>query len=316
MRLVLYAPSLSRSLLQHRLSAIAGLDLVVVGSAEEASAALETASAIVLPQNLAAGELSPHIAAAPKLRWVQLLNAGYEDMRRGMVPPAALVTTGGEGLAPAVAEHALTLLLALSRRLPACLAAQAAGHWDGDIREQMTSLYARTIIVAGLGPIGLQIARLLQTLGADVIGMSRSGEPRPGIAQVHAIGELGEQVGRADALVAVMPQNDASRGLFDAALFARCKPGMLFVNVGRGSAVVTQDLVAALHAGRLGGAGLDVTDPEPLEPGHPLWTAPNLIVSPHVAGGDGYRHLAEFIGRNVERFLAGETPAGAVSLEA
>jgi phosphoglycerate dehydrogenase-like enzyme len=314
MRAVLYAPPQSRPFLLSRLSEIAGLDLVNATSLEDATAGLDGADAIILPQSHLVGPLAASIAAAPDLKWVQLLNAGYERVRKEMLPPGVVLTNAGEGLAPAVAEQALALLLALARRIPASLKSQSEGIWEKGARQGMLTLRGRTVAVVGLGPIGREVARLLAAFGADVVGLSRHGLPQPGIAEVRTIDQLADVVGRSDAAVSVLPHNPGTEGLFDAALFARCRPGLLLVNVGRGSAIVTADLLAALESGQISGAGLDVTDPEPLPPGHPLWSARNVIVTPHVAGGDGSRGVAELVGRNVERFIAGEQPLSPIVL--
>jgi phosphoglycerate dehydrogenase-like enzyme len=142
----------------------------------------------------------------------------------------------------------------------------------------------------------------------NVIATRNSGTDGPAfVSEVGLSGDLHRFAGRADVIVNALPLNERTRGLFDKAFFDAAKRGALFINVGRGGTVVTADLVAALEDGRIGGAGLDVTDPEPLPPDHPLWHAPNVLITPHVAAeidtGDEPRWL--IVRENLRRYAAG-----------
>jgi phosphoglycerate dehydrogenase-like enzyme len=148
----------------------------------------------------------------------------------------------------------------------------------------MWEVKGRTMLVAGLGGIGTEVAKRAHALGMAVIATRNSGtEGPPFVAEVGLPDKLLPFAARADVIVNTLPLTPETKGLFDRRFFDAARRGALFINVGRGGTVVTDDLVAALQDGRLGGAGLDVTDPEPLPPGHALWRAPNVIITPHVA---------------------------------
>jgi phosphoglycerate dehydrogenase-like enzyme len=317
MRVALWAQPLSRPFLEARLRRIDGLDLVSARDEAEAVHAVAGAEVLVTGHNMYGGVIEQAAKeSAPGLRWIQLLTAGFDKLRRPMIPDGVIVTSAGDGLAPTVAEHALTLLLALGRKLPVTLANQAAGSWDRTIKETLFSLNDRAVAVVGFGPIGRAIAVRLRPFGARVLAVSLHGRSSPLADECHAAGALDAVLARADAAVLALPLTPATRRVFDADRLAACKPGMLLVNVGRGAVVDPAALVAALQSGRIGGAGLDVTDPEPLPTDHPLWSAPNVLITPHCAAGGGYVTLAEFIGRNVEAYMKGEEPLCAVALPA
>jgi phosphoglycerate dehydrogenase-like enzyme len=149
--------------------------------------------------------------------------------------------------------------------------------------------------------------------------MATRNSSREGPSFVDYVGlsdELGELAGQADIIVNALPLTSATRGLFDAGLFARVKPGAYFINVGRGGTVVTDALVSALESGRLAGAGLDVTDPEPLPTEHPLWQMTNVIITPHVAwAGFDRRFLGMLMRENIRRYLAGDALLNVVDPE-
>ncbi len=172
----------------------------------------------------------------------------------------------------------------------------------------MWSLDGRTIFVVGLGGIGTEVARRANALGMTVIAIRNTPHEKPLFVSEQGLsGDLRAFAGRADVIVNCLPLTPETRGIFDKAFFNAAKRGALFINVGRGASVVTADLVAALEDGRIGGAGLDVTDPEPLPADHPLWHAPNVLITPHVsalvASSDEPRWL--IVRENLRRFAAG-----------
>jgi phosphoglycerate dehydrogenase-like enzyme len=173
----------------------------------------------------------------------------------------------------------------------------------------MITLEGKTLLVVGLGGIGVEVARRAHALGMRVVATRASGrEGPPFVSYVGLPGELGSLAAAADFVVNTAPLTPATQGMFDAKFFAAVKPGAFFVNVGRGQSVVQSELIAALASGRLGGAGLDVTDPEPLPPDSPLWRMSNVILTPHVSAqsdvDDGVR--SAIMAENLRRYVAGE----------
>jgi phosphoglycerate dehydrogenase-like enzyme len=215
-----------------------------------------------------------------------------------------------------VAEHAIALMLAMVKRLPAAFAAQARRAWQPQIGQGMGTLSGRTLVIVGCGSIGREAARRAAGLGMRVIGVARTVRPIAGADEVVDASRLDETLGRADVVLVAVPSNPATRGLIDAGRLAACRPGTLLVNVARGNVVAAGALLDALRSGALGGAALDVTDPEPLPPDDPLWDAPNLIVTPHVSGSigpQGLVRLAEHVLANLRREADGQTPLHLVS---
>lgn len=248
------------------------------------------------------------IAAAPKVRWIQSQTAGVEDcvsiprLRSGEVVLTNTQRLGG----PSVSEHAMTLLLALSRNIPAYVDSQRTQQWKPT---QPVELAGKTLLIAGLGGIGTEIARRAHAFDMRVIATRNSGKDRPSfVDHVGTADELPQLVAQADFVVNVLPLTSATTGLFDAAMFARMKPTAYFVNVGRGGSVVTDDLVAALNARKIAGAGLDVFEIEPLPGNHPLWKTPNTLITPHVANvSKGTTERMWLVFReNLRRYVAGE----------
>ncbi len=228
----------------------------------------------------------------PRLRWVQTLAAG-PDAVLGAGFPGDVVVTSGVGLHDRpVTEHALALVLALLRRLPAALAAQAEHRWADELgglqplhpEGAVTTLLDARVLVWGFGNIGQNLAPLLQALGAQVRGVGRSAGERSGFPVV-AEDRLEAELEHTDVLVMILPATEATTHALDAARLAALPRHAFVVNVGRGSTVDEPALVAALTEGRIAGAALDVTEVEPLPADSPLWDAPNLLLTPHAAGG-------------------------------
>jgi phosphoglycerate dehydrogenase-like enzyme len=182
----------------------------------------------------------------------------------------------------------------------------------------MLSLEGKTVLVVGLGGIGTEVAKRAHALGMRVIATRASGrEGPPFVSYVGLSNELLTLAGQADFIVNTVPLTTATTGLFDAKFFAAARPGSYFFNVGRGRSVVQGDLVAALRSGRIAGAGLDVTDPEPLPPTDPLWKLPNVIITPHVSAESDLGSTARFaiVAENLRRYVAGEKMLNVVDLQ-
>lgn len=210
----------------------------------------------------------------PDLEVVQLLTAGY-DHAVPRVRPGVTLCNAGELHVTSTAELAIALTLARLRRLDDFARVQREGTW---LAGRYDSIADKRVLVLGHGPIGQRICALLAAFEATPIPVAR--HSRKG---VHGVDELDELLPMADVVILIVPLNEGTRGLVDAEFLSRMQPGALLVNVARGPVVVTDDLVAALNSGRIH-AAIDVTDPEPLPSEHPLWQAPNLLISPHVGG--------------------------------
>jgi len=285
-----------------------GVEIIPFDTAEEALASIEGADAII-------GTATPELlAAGTELRWVQVGAAGVERyLKISRLADGEVLLTNGQRLAsPVIGEHAMALTRALARGLNRAVAAQVDGEWRrfeiGDAAP-LTQLRGKTLLVVGLGGIGTEVARLADAAGMRVtaIRSSRRSGP-PFVAKVGLTEDLTEYVAQADVVVNCLPMTPDTEDIFDAAIFGAMRETAFFINIGRGGTVDTDALVAALENGVISGAGLDVTDPEPLPEGHPLWRAPNLVITPHFAAwSDAGRELQWLLFReNLRRFVAGE----------
>ena len=283
-----------------------GVELVRVRTHAEAVAAAPGADAVL-------GFCSEAVLdAATEATWIQVFSAGvegcvvHERIRSGDV----VLTNMQKMSSPVIAEHVIAMMLAASRALPTFGKRMEDGQWlrSPEYTGRMQSYGGKTVLIAGLGGIGTEVARRAAALGMRVIGTRRSSREGPDyVDYVGLSGELHELAADADFIVNALPLTDETSGLFDAEFFAAAKQGAFFFNVGRGKTVVTADLVAALRSGQLAGAGLDVTDPEPLPSRHPLWQMDNVIITPHVAGRGGNRIRHGLLAaENLRRFIAGE----------
>jgi len=317
MRIVLWA-TFAKTELIGRLNAILGESLTVVANADELGMAVGEAEALLCPDFVYGAQVAELLRVrAGRLRWLQLLTQGFENTQAHGVPAGVTVTNAGEAYSPAVAMHAVALLLAVQRRFPPMLASQLKGEWNRTMSTTMTSPAGATVAICGFGSIGQEVARLVRAFGAKVVALTRSAKPHALADETLPIAALHEVLPRADAIVLALPLDGSTRHLIGARELALCRKTAVLVNISRGGIVDTAALVEALRSGAIAGAGLDVTDPEPLPAGHPLWAAPNLLISPHVAGAVGkvgFDRLAEVAAGNVERFLADEPLAHVVSL--
>ena len=240
------------------------------------------------------------------VRWVQVPSAGVEPwISAGLVTAERVWTSAAGAYAGNVAEHGVLLLLAGVRALTEQVRATS---WRKDeFDPQVGTLRGATVAIVGCGGIGRAMIPLLAAFGADVLAVTRSGVPVPGAAETLAANRTHEIWSRADHFVIAAPATADTAHLVDADVLARMKPTAWIVNVARGTLIDTNALVDALRGGVIGGAALDVTDPEPLPAGHPLWTLPNALITPHVANpATGLTAvLAEHVAANVALFAAG-----------
>lgn len=253
---------------------------------------------------------------APGIEWVQLPWAGIDPFA-GVLPRFrgdGRVWTSGKGVYSApVAEHALALTLAVMRRLPR---RARATKWRRD--SSARTLHGAEVVVLGAGGIARELLHLLAPFGVRATVVRRSESPLAGAERTLTLDRLGEAVAGADVLVVAAALTEETRGVVDASVLAALAPGAVVVNVGRGPIIDTDALLAALEAGHLAGAGLDVTDPEPLPAGHPLWHSPDCLITPHVADAleTTPALLAARVERNVRAFLGDGEYLGLVDLEA
>jgi phosphoglycerate dehydrogenase-like enzyme len=261
------------------------------------------------------GSSGDHLAAVagrmPRLRWVQTLAAGPDAVLAAGFPEDVVITSGTGLHDGPVTEHALALVLALVRRLPAAVRAQGEHRWADELgglqplhpAGAVTTLLGARVLIWGFGSIGQTLAPLLAGLGAEVRGVARRAGVRAGFPVVGEDG-LEPELRRTDVLVMVLPSTPGTANALDAARLAALPAHAHVVNVGRGSTVDEGALAAALAEGRLAGAALDVTVVEPLPAGSPLWDAPNLLLTPHAAGGRPVG-ADDLIAANVAALLTG-----------
>ena len=253
--------------------------------------------------------LAAVLADAPDLRWVQLPSAGIERVVEAGLLDARFTWTCAKGaFAEPVAEHALTLALAGLRLLPARVRAHSWGAQAG------TSLYDERVTILGAGGITAALLEHLAPFRVHTTVVRRSPDPMPGASRTVAPAELRDALARSLVVVLALALSPETRGIIGAAALDHMDERAWLVNVARGGHVDTDALVEALARGSIAGAALDVTDPEPLPDGHPLWSLPNCIITPHTADTPEMVRplLAERIRTNVARFVAGDELVGLV----
>jgi phosphoglycerate dehydrogenase-like enzyme len=225
---------------------------------------------------------------APHLRWLHAGGAGVEGYDLTGIAARGIMMTNSSGVsAPNMAEHVLGMMIALTRRFPALVRSQAERRWrDADTHREVGELQGQTILIVGVGDIGQEVARRAKAFGMRVHGIRRRDYAAPpgGFERVMGVANLKDALADADHVVVTLPLTPQSRGMFNAAALAAMKPGATIYNVGRGPVIDTDALVAALTTGHLGGAGLDVTDPEPLPEDSPLWALENVLITAHTSG--------------------------------
>jgi len=261
------------------------------------------------------GWVSPRdtLDIATRLKWIQTAGAGVERVvGDGFADRGIMLTNGSGVMAPNMAEHIIGLMLAFARGFPALFRGQESQSWKNGVGvDTVFELGGQTALLVGLGDIALATAERLKGFGVQVIGVRRSdvaGGPPAHVDQVVSIANLDAVLGEADHVISSVPHTAETVRMFDRDRFARFKDGAYFYNVGRGTSVDQAALIQALESGKLGGAGLDVTDPEPLPEGDPLWDAPNVIITAHTSGATPHfrQRVLDLFGENLRRYQAGE----------
>src|SRR5215472_11824702 len=289
-------PSWPRKIMQ----AVPGVVAKAFTDANDAAADLETAEA-------AHGTVPPELfARAKNLRWICADRAGFGGawFYDALVKSDVIVTNMRGSYNEHLAGHAVAFLLAFARRFDHYLPQK---RWQRG--PEMIDLPGKTVLIVGVGGAGGEASKLCAVLGMRVLGIDpRVTERSAGMAELATPDRLEERLGEADFVILTTPETPETVGMFSTRLFSQMKRGAYFINIARGRCVVTADLVEALRSGHLAGAGLDVADPEPLPPNHPLWSIPNVLITPHVAiFGTPYREKWEAIlMENCRRFAAGQ----------
>jgi phosphoglycerate dehydrogenase-like enzyme len=249
------------------------------------------------------------LEAATSLRWFQITGAGVDRLAEAGVLGRFTVTNGSGRSAVPIAESVITYILALAKQLPLSLANQRDHRWE---RHRGSLITGATCGIVGMGAIGREVALRARALGMRVVASRRTiqpGDTDPDCDLLLPFSDLDQMLAAADYLVLAAPLTAETRGLIGAAELAKMKPTACIVNIARGPMIDQPALVAALNAGRIAGAALDVTTPEPLPPDDPLWDCPNTIITPHMSGAGGSnarRDTAAMFIASLRKYLAGE----------
>lgn len=242
------------------------------------------------------------------LRWMQFTTSDIDNALKGGVPQGIPVTNGGGMHAHSVAAHAMTLLLAVMRRLNDCTAARPQRRWIRDeVHTSLSTTRGKTMALIGLGAIGLDIARKAKAFDMNVIAVSR--QPRAAnVDEIPPREQLHATLAQSDVVMVATAYDATTHHMIDAAAFAAMKPSAILINIARGALVDEPALTAALQKGPLAAAGIDVTEVEPLPADSPLWDMPNVVLTPHIAGAgaDNNDALFDVVSHNLKLFLAGK----------
>lgn len=266
---------------------------------------------MVAKANIIIGNVDPfYLRDAKNLEWLQLNSAGADAyVKKGVLPENTILTNATGAYGPGVAEHMLAVLFSLQKKLHLYRDNQNQCRWQDE--GAVMSLRGGTLLIVGLGDIGLYFARLMKNFGYHIIGIKRRpGQVPQDIDELHTMDDLDLLLPEADVVFSVLPDSKATRNIFNKERFQKMKNTSILLNAGRGSAVNTEDLCQALIQGEIYGAGLDVTDPEPLQTQHKLWNIQNAIITPHISGD--FHHpatlyrIVDIAAGNLQRYMNGE----------
>ena len=274
---------------------------------EEQCRLLADSEAFICPGRAFTSAVAAACARSQSLRWLQMCSAGVDHVLEFDLPDHIRICRGGSLWNTPVAEHALAMMLALARCLPDAERDRGLRRWDfSAAMRRIDTLEGKRLLVLGFGEIGLNLAGRARALDMHVTGIGRSPRVQKGF-EVYAATDLDRLLPRADILAITLPGGDDTFRMVGERQLALLPAGARLINVGRGTVVDSEALVDAIGSGHLGGAGLDVTDPEPYPEDSPLWSFPNVIITPHVAGETPRwpDKVANLVERNLKRFLAG-----------
>ncbi|MCK0206448.1 D-2-hydroxyacid dehydrogenase [Starkeya koreensis] len=282
---------------------------VGAGSHEQAIAELADADVFVVAGPYYEGAIAEAVNnRAPRLRWVQSSSIGTDRFEKIGLPPGVAFTTAAGLKGRTVAEHAMALLLAQVHAVPAMESYKAAGTWARDaLRSHVSSVEGGLMLLLGYGSVGLEIARKAKAFDMRVVALNRTGGGKGPADRVETLAALDDWLEQADVVMSTLPLTEQTRHLIGASQLSRMKTSAVIVNVGRGEVFDGSALSRALGEGKIAAACLDVFENEPLPSSDPMWTLPNLILSPHVAGTGGptERRFAELVSLNLSHFKAG-----------
>ncbi|KIR03577.1 D-3-phosphoglycerate dehydrogenase [Lachnospiraceae bacterium TWA4] len=253
------------------------------------------------------GNISPNLIKGSSLEWIQLNSAGQDSyVVPGILPEGCILKNAVGAYGRTVSEHMLALTFALIRKFPQYSRNQQAHQWKDE--GSVISIEGSTILVLGLGDIGGSYAKKVKALGAYVLGVRHLNKPKPEyLDEQYTLEALPELVQRADIIASVLPSTKETKHLFNKELLEKCKKGAYLINCGRGDSVNLDALKFALDEKILAGAGLDVTEPEPLNEDHALWDYENVLITPHVAGGfhlqQTFDAIIELAGKHLNEWL-------------
>jgi D-2-hydroxyacid dehydrogenase (NADP+) len=302
---------------EEALRLVPNLEIVRADGEEELLAASADADiAVMMGMGWLRGGFAAYLAHAKKLRWFHCSSAGVDPLLCPEFIASDVVMTCAKGapIGPLLAEHAFALMLSLTRGIAACA---RLGRWDGraDGARSAYELGGKTLGLVGFGGAGQALAKRARAFEMEVIAVRRRPEASGdrGIEQ-WGMERFGEMLNRADIFVVTVPHTPETEGLFGPAEFAQMQNHALLITIGRGQTVQTDALVAALNNGKIGGAGIDVVEPEPLPDDHPLWQCPNTVITPHMAGNAPERAARneELVLENLSRFAKGQPLLSAV----
>jgi phosphoglycerate dehydrogenase-like enzyme len=291
------------------------LDIIRTDDEEALLAASADAEiAVMMGMGWLRGGFAAYLQQAPRLRWFHCSSAGVDPLLCPEFLASDVVMTCAKGtpVGPLLAEHAFALMLSLTRGIAACV---RLNRWDGrsDGARSAYELGGKTLGIVGYGGVGSALARRARAFDMDVVAVRRSPQKDEDVRQ-WGMDRFEEMLSLSDIVVVTVPHTPETEGLFGARAFASMKSSALLITVGRGQTVQTQALVDALNNGTIGGAGIDVVDPEPLPDDHPLWQCPNTIITPHMAGNAPERAARNeaLVLENLRRYVAGEQLLSAV----
>ncbi len=291
-----------------------GIDFVEVEDNQALAQALPGAEALFVSNRIYDAEMAKIVREiGTDLRWIQFFTAGFDNGVKNGFPVGVQVTNAAGIGAPMVATQAIALMLALARRYPMIAEHRAQEDWARDeISAQVVSLEDATLVIIGLGSVGREVARRAKPFDVRIIAVTREGEAGGDIDEVMGRENLLDALGRADVVVMATDATAETHHMLSTEEFAAMKPTAFVINVARGELIDEAALIKAVEEDRIAGAGLDVTEAEPLPKGSPLWGLKNTILTFHTAGGGGAgagggaKRLFALIDGNITRFEAGE----------
>jgi phosphoglycerate dehydrogenase-like enzyme len=312
---VLFHLPTNASLIPRLRAAFPDLDFEVADTAADIVRRIGGADVLIIPN----GQYTAEIAQAVKvhgrrLKWIQFTTAGIDWAIKAGLPENVIITNASGFNAGTVSEHALALMLAVARNLPASARARTERQWPRRaMMDTLRPLEGSTLMLIGLGAIGREIARKAKAFDMRVIGISRIADDRspatvPHVDELRPRNRIVEAARESDVIALAVNYDASTRHILGREAIAAMKPTAIVVNIARGQLIDEPALIDALRNGRIFGAGLDVAEAEPPLPDSPLWTLPNVVLTPHSAGGGGEKieKLFEIVAENLRRWSAGE----------